>query len=1137
MKKIGLLCFLPLLGSVLHAQDTFLLPEVTQAGKGIVNTRVDNIGYWNYMIRLGFVKPGRFVRAVPGEYTSSLIDAPGVHPQNSPDIPVTQLTNVTQSENSIFIDPGSEDVLLNSNNSSSWVNNYAQDQYGADALFSLDWGTIWQGTIFGAGETNNGDPATVINATGRWFVGKISIDRGQGVAWSDDHGLTWHEVEVAPGPTYAYGILDKNHLWIDNAASSPFSGYLYDAWTNFGSQTIDTNQIQISRSANNGITWSSPYTISFAVAAGKLNHGVNIATGPNGEVYVSWSVYDIWPSDETAIGFCKSIDGGGVFTPATRIIDNMKGIRMSLTGKNMRVNSFPSMAVDLSTGPNRGRIYLVWSNIGYPGINTGTDIDVYLIKSDDEGETWSAPLRVNQDPPGLGKQHYFPWITCDAVTGGLCVIYYDDRSLPSNQAETYISYSYDGGESWTDFKISDYSFTPAPIPGLAISYFGDYIGIQSLNMKVYPIWTDNHLAGRAMTFVSPFDLGPNPGQPWIMYYSNEITTIPLTRIENLIFGDSLWLSLGLKNIGDRPASGITSIVTSSSPYIAITDSIESYGDMDSSEIKVIQNGYALKISDTIPDNLRVRFDIRAFNTDSVWYSHFNLISSAPALKILRLEVVDTSGGNNNGRIDPGEEVLLKFKVSNTGDFPCPLTGAILSCNSEYLTLEYDSVFLDTIHPGAVKYATFQAAASPDSPTSTWIDLLLALKSELYETHASFRQSIGMLVEDWETFTFTKFDWQLGGSQPWTLTTLSPFEGIYSARSGVIGNSSNSQLWITYTSAVDDSISFYLKTSTEDGYDLLIFYIDNVPQKNWSGETPWTRAAFPVNAGTHTFRWRYAKDLSYAYGQDRVWIDFIAFPPPILPDIYPGQDDTICAGQNYQLLATASGYDSLKWITKGDGTFSDDTLVNPVYIPGTNDIIQGSVRLKITAWGTYGSITKGMDLTIGGIPVTGIEVFPNDTVCAQLSIQLSADTAGISSWFWTPGGFTTPVVEIDTSVTGGIGTHMFRLRVTNQYGCQAKDSAFLTFRDCTGIQETSDGIYVRVHPNPNHGVFDLSVSAPVPDLFLLRLYDPLNRLISEEQIPSSRIYTRHFSLNDPAPGIYLLQIKRGEKEICYRILVY
>ena len=268
------------------------------------------------------------------------------------------------------------------------------------------------------------------------------------------------------------------------------------------------------RSTDDGLTWSTlPINISQGIAD-ILSLGVNIKTGPNGEVYAVWAIYDtrsdgINIDDEVALGFAKSTNGGQSFDAPVRIIDNIKGIRLTRTSKNMRVNSFPVMAVDISGGPYNGNIYVVWTNIGVPGINQGPDIDIYMIRSEDDGATWSAPIRVNQDPTGRGKEHFFPWITCDSETGALSVIFYDDRNTGVDDVETFAAVSFDAGTTWEDFKISDVSFTPAPIPGYSPSadYFGDYLGISARGQQVYPMWTDNR-AGRALTYVSPFTTLP-----------------------------------------------------------------------------------------------------------------------------------------------------------------------------------------------------------------------------------------------------------------------------------------------------------------------------------------------------------------------------------------------------------------------------------------------------------------------------------------------------------------------------------------------------------------------------------------------------------------------------------------------------
>ncbi len=61
----------------------------------------------------------------------------------------------------------------------------------------------------------------------------------------------------------------------------------------------------------------------------------------------------------------------------------------------------------------------------------------------------------------------------------------------------------------------------------------------------------------------------------------------------------------------------------------------------------------------------------------------------------------------------------------------------------------------------------------------------------------------------------------------------------------------------------------------------------------------------------------------------------------------GGDATICEGETYPIPALEANTASLLWTRTGDGTFSDATLIDPVYTPGPNDIINGSVQLTLT----------------------------------------------------------------------------------------------------------------------------------------------------------------------------------------------
>ena len=116
MKKFTILFLVTsfILATVSYAQKTKNAPAEE------VNYRIDNMGYWKRMAAQGLVPYNAEVPVKPAEYKGSQIELKGVMVADSPDVPVTSLTNVTESENSVFIDPDNNQYVLNSNNSTSW---------------------------------------------------------------------------------------------------------------------------------------------------------------------------------------------------------------------------------------------------------------------------------------------------------------------------------------------------------------------------------------------------------------------------------------------------------------------------------------------------------------------------------------------------------------------------------------------------------------------------------------------------------------------------------------------------------------------------------------------------------------------------------------------------------------------------------------------------------------------------------------------------------------------------------------------------------------------------------------------------------------------------------------------------------
>lgn len=1007
-----------MVASLLYAQKPkkqMYMPDDPVPGKYKVDTRIDNMAYWRRMASLGLV-PVEPDHAAPfGKYTGSRLSGRSVMTDDSPDVPVTTV-NSTQSENSIFVDPNNPQAVLNSNNSTPRP---ASTVYGANDFWSNDAGSTWGGHVQGAGGENSGDPTTAIGLNGWYYVGYIHSSGGQGVSYSTDQGNTWTPVLVAPAPSGFSSLLDKNHMWIDNSTTSPYEGQLYDAWTNFGGSN-DT-EIEISRSTNNGLNWSSPVNISANVNAGSHNQGVNIHTGPNGEVYTIWAIYDGWPTDETAIGMARSFDGGASWQPATRIISNIRGIRNSATSKNMRVNAFPSMAVDISNGPNRGTIYVVWPNIGIPGTNTGSDMDVYMIRSTDQGNTWSSPIRVNQDPSGLGKQHYFPWITCDPANGNLSVVYYDDRNVSGAQAEVYVSNSIDGGNSWEDLKVSDVSFTPQPISGLASGYFGDYLGIHAHSRWVYPVWTDNR-TGYAMTYVSAFQAGPPPDQPWVVYQTHLLNDAAGNNNGLLDYNENALLSITLENIGDQPATAVNAVISTESAFISFTDNAENFGDFAVGELKTVNDAFAFTVSPAIPDGEKVTFSLTVTDAnDSTFVSNFNIEAHAPALQAGNLSINDATG-NINGRLDPGETAILSIVTFNPGDYPAEGVTAQLTTTSPYATISNTQVDLGNINPGMMNAVTaeFEVSVSPEAPVGHQVALNYTANSQYHSTLKNYFTPVGLILEDWETGGFESFDWQFAGSAPWTIATDQVYEGTTSAKSGAINDNASSELKISYNVMNPDTISFYLKVSSEADYDYLKFYVNSTLRGQWAGEVPWQQVKFAVNPGQQTFRWVYSKDVYVTGGSDCAWIDYVVFPAPLQTTAFAGPDAATCEQGSFLLDGLATNYTSVLWATAGDGTFDNATQLSTFYTPGNQDLNNGNVVLTLTVNGPAGELrTDDMVLSIS--TPASVQTAENLSACAGTEVAIEALAENYTSLMWSTSGdgiFSDPA-SMNTTYTPGL----------------------------------------------------------------------------------------------------------------------
>lgn len=337
------------------------------------------------------------------------------------------------------------------------------------------------------GVTPNGDPCTAYDSLGNlYYETMFGGITGCKVIVSTNNGQTW-----SPAVTSISGG-DKNWLAADQT-SGPYANYVYTTMT-----TVGFSGHGVARSTNNGATWQASQTFFNSPRPGAMVAvGPNVLAGdvPGGAVYV---VTNHTSTFAPIYSFYVSTTGG---SPGSFVLKSNQQfanyVGTNVNGRhsvqNMRTRPYPFIAADNSYGAFRGRLYLVYASNDPPG--NGNKPDIFCRYSTDQGTTWSAAVKVNDDVNTQNHNQWHPSIWCDKQTGRLFVKWMDTRDTPtSDSAYIYASYSDDGGATFvTNQRISNQKMriNCSSCPGGGTPrYQGDYDAIISQDGQALAMWTD-----------------------------------------------------------------------------------------------------------------------------------------------------------------------------------------------------------------------------------------------------------------------------------------------------------------------------------------------------------------------------------------------------------------------------------------------------------------------------------------------------------------------------------------------------------------------------------------------------------------------------------------------------------------------
>lgn len=309
---------------------------------------------------------------------------------------------------------------------------------------STDAGETWSENYSIALTTGSfvGDPAVAIDGGGTLYAVCMEYGLEQiRMMTSSDDGVTWSEnraIQSAPDKPWAGGGIAEGEVFV--------------SWLG--------QNAGIKRSLDGGVTWEPTQPL------GNIIHGTDIVTSTTGLVHVPYNL----DSNRNQLRYLRSTDGGESWEDFRDLLPDMGSFCFNCTPRQHPI-------VGAAADPTGEIVAITWSS-QMPGGQSQED--VWLLYSSDGGDTWTDPIRVNDND--TTSRQFQPWVAVDAH-GRVHVAWTDLRDDGLNK--TYYARSADPTQGFEpNIEVTDERGTAS------VDFLGDYKGIAISGPDVLVVWQD-----------------------------------------------------------------------------------------------------------------------------------------------------------------------------------------------------------------------------------------------------------------------------------------------------------------------------------------------------------------------------------------------------------------------------------------------------------------------------------------------------------------------------------------------------------------------------------------------------------------------------------------------------------------------
>jgi hypothetical protein len=458
------------------------------------------------------------------------------------------LDNVALQSGTNF--PGSEVepfLAVNPGNPAHLVAVWQQDRWsngasrGLVAGISLDSGHSWTNIILpgltqcsGGSYQRASDPWVSFAPNGDLYASALAVnedlpDGRNGanailVIKSTDGGFTWTQPSVIASTANPGIFNDKETITADPTSSN----HVYVVWDQLRDfPRYFTGPLMFARTTDAGKTWDPPRVI-YPTGRFTQTIGAQIHVDPAGTLYCVFTRIHVLRSGRLRATICilVSADKGQTWqrrpfrVSALRSLStftrNGDGVYDPESLEPVRTGDIlPFMAVS----PVDGSLYMTWQdarfNRGARRNMSGLADDILLSVSTNGGRKWSRPVKINKTPPELSapnRQAFTPSIAVSS-NGTVAVTYYDFRANdtgPELWTDHFIVThdprvgSFDNPDSWTESKLTGFSFDMTAAPFARGFFVGDYVGLAAQGTGFLSLFAQPHADDSCSLFLSRY---------------------------------------------------------------------------------------------------------------------------------------------------------------------------------------------------------------------------------------------------------------------------------------------------------------------------------------------------------------------------------------------------------------------------------------------------------------------------------------------------------------------------------------------------------------------------------------------------------------------------------------------------------